>query len=70
MKNFLFVMRRMPFSGIYVQETLDMLLTAAAFDQSVSVLFADDGVLQLKKHQHPQTLAFKDTAAIFTALEI
>jgi len=45
-------------------------LTAAAFDQSVSLLFLDDGVLQLRRGQNPQALSLKDTAAIFTALEI
>ena len=70
MKKYLFVMRRLPNSGSHVQETLDMILTAAAFDQQVSVLFADDGVLQLKRLQNPSAMALKDTAAVFKALEI
>lgn len=47
-----------------------MILTTAAFDQQVSVLFADDGVLQLKNRQNPVAMALKDTAAVFGALEI
>lgn len=47
-----------------------MILTTAAFDQSVSLLFLDDGVLQLRRGQNPHVLALKDTAAIFNALEI
>ncbi len=47
-----------------------MVLTAAAFDQSVSLLLLDDGVFQLVNHQHPELLNLKNTAAIFKALEI
>ncbi len=70
MKKYLFVMRQCPNISGRVQETLDQILTTAAFDQQVGVLFADDGVLQLKAAQHPQALAFKQTSAVFRALEI
>lgn len=63
-------MRHLPHLSSHVQETLDQILTTAAFDQSVSVLFLDDGVFQLKSGQDPQTMALKNTAAIFTALEL
>lgn len=70
MKNYLFILRHLPHLSSHVQETLDQLLTTAAFDQSVSVLFLDDGVLQLKAGQNPAALALKDTAAVFQALQI
>ncbi len=70
MKKYLFVMSRAPHSGIEVQETLDIVLTTAAFDQQVSLLFLDDGVFQLKKQQNPESMGLKDTASIFKALEI
>ena len=70
MKKYLFVMRQSPNVSGRVQETLDQLLTTAAFDQQVGVLFADDGVLQLKAAQNPQSLAFKQTSSVFQALEI
>lgn len=70
MKKYLFVLRRLPHNGNHVQEILDMLLTTAAFDQQVSVLFADDGVLQLKTQQNPAIVGLKDTAAVFGALEV
>lgn len=47
-----------------------MILTTAAFDQQVSVLFLDDGVLQIKNHQNPAALSLKDTPAIFGALAV
>ncbi|MEN8261788.1 MAG: sulfurtransferase complex subunit TusC [Pseudomonadota bacterium] len=69
-KNFLFVMRREPHGGIFVQEALDIILTIAAFDQRVSLLFLDDGVYQLKKGQSPAGAGLKDVAPIFGALPI
>jgi len=47
-----------------------MVLLTAAFDQPVSILLLDDGVFQLKKGQEPKSLGLKDTARIFSALEI
>ncbi|MCQ8102669.1 sulfurtransferase complex subunit TusC [Methylomonas sp. SURF-2] len=70
MKKYLFVMRHPPHVGSHVQETLDQILTTAAFDQAVSVLFLDDGVFQLKTRQNPQDMVLKNTGAIFTALEL
>ena len=70
MKNYLFVMRRLPHLNSQVQETLDQMLTTAAFDQSVAALFIDDGVWQLKQGQDPSTMVLKNTAAMFSALEM
>jgi tRNA 2-thiouridine synthesizing protein C len=70
MKKYLFVMRHLPHVGSRVQEALDQMLTTAAFDQAVSVLFLDDGVWQLKRGQDRTLMAGKDTAAIFNALAI
>ncbi|MEY3759306.1 MAG: sulfurtransferase complex subunit TusC [Pseudomonadota bacterium] len=70
MKSYLFVLRKAAHSGVYVQEMLDIILTTAAFDQSVSILLLDDGVFQLKKGQQPENTGMKDTVAIFNALEI
>jgi len=70
MKTYLFVMRRLPHLTSHVQETLDQMLTTAAFDQSVSVLFVDDGVFQLKQGQKPAQMVLRNTAAMFTALEM
>ncbi len=70
MKKFLFIMRTAPHSGIQLQERLDIVLTTAAFDQQVALLFLDDGVFQLKKLQQVEQQGLKDTLAIFNALEI
>lgn len=64
------MMRTLPHQGVQLQEKLDIILTAAAFDQHVSLLFLDDGVFQLKKGQQPEKQQLKDTASIFNALEM
>ena len=69
-KNFLFVLRHPPHGGIHAQESLDIVLTTAAFDQTVRLLFLDDGVFQLKRGQKPATIGFKHIAPIFAALEL
>ena len=49
---------------------MDMLMTVAAFDQQVRVLFLDDGVFLLKSGQRPPNPAVRPTAPFFAALEI
>lgn len=69
-KKFLFVMRRAPQAGLRVRETLDLILTTAAFDQSVSLVFLDDGVYQLKRGQHPAAAGLPPVAPLFEALAL
>lgn len=69
-KNYLFILSQPPHSGIATQEILDLILTTAAFDQQVSVLFMDMGVWQLKHKQVHTTGQYKDTLAMFNALEL
>ena len=63
-------MQSPPHNGSKLQERLDVILTVAAFDQQVALLFLDDGVFQLKQGQQPDKQGLKDTASIFNALEI
>lgn len=63
-------MSKPPHSGTYLQETLDIVMTAAAFDQEVSLLLLDKAVFQLKKHQNLENTGLKDTAPIFKALPL
>jgi tRNA 2-thiouridine synthesizing protein C len=70
MKKYLFVLRKPAHHGAYLQEMLDIILTTAAFDQSVSILWLDDAVFQLKNQQQPEVLGMKDTAAMFSSLAI
>jgi tRNA 2-thiouridine synthesizing protein C len=67
-KRFLFMLRRLPQSGARVRETLDMILTTAAFEQPVTVLFLDDGVYQLKRGQRPEAAGLPAVAQLFETL--
>ncbi len=70
MKKCLFILRQAAHSGNTLQETLDVILTTAAFDQSVAILFLDAGVFHLKNNQQASVYSIKDTSAIFAALEL
>ncbi len=63
-RNFLFVLRKPSYNGLYVQEMLDVILTTAAFEQNVSILLLDDAVFHLKSHQN----APKNIATLFEIL--
>jgi tRNA 2-thiouridine synthesizing protein C len=69
-KRFLFMLRRPPQAGFRVRETLDMVLTSAAFDQPVTLLFLDDGVYQLKRGQRPEAAGLPPVAPLFDALAL
>lgn len=68
--RFLFVFAKPPYSSLHVQELLDMVLTAAAFDQPVSLLLVDDGVYSLKTGQQPEALNCRDIKPLFESLEL
>ncbi|MGR9106985.1 MAG: sulfurtransferase complex subunit TusC [Gammaproteobacteria bacterium] len=67
-KRFLFVFSRPPHASLHVQEMLDMTLTAAAFDQSVSLLLIDDGVYALKSGQAADQIDCKEIVPLFESL--
>lgn len=69
MKKYLFLIRKLPGIGNHAQESMDMLLTTAVFDQQVSVLFIDDGIWQLKSDQNANVLALKNISSMLSALE-
>lgn len=69
-KRFLFVMRSIPRAGARIGESLDMIMTAAAFDQAVRLLMLDDGVFLLKRGQRPEAGGLKPVAPLFEALAL
>jgi len=68
-KRFMYVNRRAPYGTIYALECLEVVLVAAAFDQDVSVVFLDDGVCQLKKHQDTTGIGMKNFSKTYGALD-
>ena len=69
-KKFMYVNRRAPHGSIYAQESLEVVLVGAAFDQDVSVVFIDDGVYQIRKDQDTEAIGTKNFAKTFRALEM
>jgi tRNA 2-thiouridine synthesizing protein C len=70
MKKILFIMHSKPHAGVDVQEKLDVILTTAAFDQQVALLFLDEGIFQIYNNQCPENQGLKDTASIINTLEL
>ena len=67
-KSFLFVLRRPPYEGAWPRESLDMILAAAAFDQTVRLLFLDEGVRRLQAGQRPESSGLEAVAPMFQVL--
>jgi tRNA 2-thiouridine synthesizing protein C len=68
-KKFMFVNRKAPHGTIYALEALEVVLISAAFDQDVSLVFADDGVYQLIKGVNTKGIEVKDFSKTYRALE-
>lgn len=70
MKSFLFVLNSAAYSGSHSQESLDVILIAAAFEQEVSLLLLGDAVFQLKKSQNSQGQNCKNIGSIYRSLAL
>jgi len=69
-KSLAFVFRRAPHGSLHVQEFLDIVLIAGAFDQQVALYFLDQGVQALRTGQQPESVGLKHIAPLFAALEL
>jgi tRNA 2-thiouridine synthesizing protein C len=67
-KKFLYVNRKAPHGSIYAQESLEVVLIGAAFEQDVTLAFIDDGVYQLMQNQDTSGIGSKNFAPTFRAL--
>ncbi len=67
-KKFCYMNRKAPYGTIYALESLEVVLIAAAFDQDISLVFADDGVFQLTKDQETDGIGMKNFSKTYTAL--
>jgi tRNA 2-thiouridine synthesizing protein C len=68
-KKFMFINRKAPYGSVYALESLEVVLISAAFEQNVSLVFADDGVYQLKKGQQTKGIETKNFSPTYRALE-
>ncbi len=67
-KKIMYVNRRPPQGNIAAQESLDVVLIGAAFDQDVCLAFIDDGVYQLMRGQNTESTGAKNVAKSLAAL--
>ncbi|TBW54790.1 sulfur reduction protein DsrE [Marinobacter halodurans] len=69
-RRYLFVIDRAPYGDWSGRETLDMALSAAAFDQPVALLFAGPGVHWLRGGQLPKAIEQKTVSRNLAAAAI
>jgi len=70
MKSVLAIIQSSPYADIKSQEHLEMVLSFAAFEQPVSLLFVGNGVLQLCKNQDTAQISKKQFTQAFAALSL
>jgi len=69
-KQWLFISSKAPWHGSAAQACADLLLTAAVFDQDVTLVFLGAGVLQLLPEQDGAALGTKSFTKLYPALEL
>ncbi len=67
-KRIMLINRRAPWGTIYAQESLEVALIGAAFEQEISIAFIGDGVFQLKRQQDGRAQGRPHFPAAFRAL--
>lgn len=70
MKHLVIVFRHAPHGTAHGREALDLAMLSASFEQQVSLVFVDEGVLHLLPSQNSDLIGSKDYIAAFGALEL
>ncbi len=69
-KTITFMNRKAPYGTIYALEVLETVLISAAFEQHANIVFADDGVYQLKKGHDTKEINMKNFSPTFGIIEM
>ncbi len=69
-QSYLIIARSSPYGSQQARAALDIALTAAAFEQTVSIVFMDAGLMQLLKGQQTDAGDRKNIGKIITALKL
>ena len=69
-KRLLFALRHAPYGNALAKEALDAILATSVYDQTLSVVFMDDGVFQLIKEQQADAIEAKNFINILSALPL
>lgn len=67
-KRLLVIIRHSPYGSSLARASLDVALSAAAFDQPVNLLFSGDGVLQLMSGQQTESVGVKNIERLLASL--
>lgn len=70
MQSICFVFNKAPYGNHSGRELLDICLMSCAFDMSITVIFQNEGVLQLLENQQPEIMDIKNHSKTFKALEL
>jgi tRNA 2-thiouridine synthesizing protein C len=69
-KKLLFVSRHAPYGSSIAKEALDAVLAASVYEQTLSLLFMNDGVFQLLKEQDGAQIEQKSFSAMLPVLSL
>lgn len=69
-QKILVIIRQAPYSSVLPEAALDIVLTAAAFEQEVSLLFFSQGVLHLLAQESTDSSAMKNISRALPSLEL
>ncbi|MAA72055.1 MAG: sulfurtransferase complex subunit TusC [Bermanella sp.] len=69
-QDILILQRQAPYGSSIAREGLDFILTSAAYDQNLSVLFLTDGVFQLLTNQNSKAIGLKNHAGALEVLPL
>ncbi|ABV87429.1 sulfurtransferase complex subunit TusC [Shewanella pealeana] len=70
MKKLCIIFRQAPHGTAHGREGLDLSLLSASFEQEVSLIFTDEGLLTLLQDQDPESVGAKDYIATLGALPL
>lgn len=70
MKKLCIIFRTAPHGNPQGREALDLAMLCASFEQEVSLVFTDEGVLHLLPNQMPELIKAKDYISTFRALPL
>ena len=68
--DILILQRHAPYGSSIAREGLDFILTSAAYDQNLTVLFLGDGVFQLISNQDSKAIELKNHASALEVLPL
>lgn len=69
-KKITIIFSHSPYESSISQEGLHFLLAASTINLPIKLIFIDDGIWLLKKHQEPEIIKYKNFTAGFSALSL